>query len=64
MIDRTLAPEFKIPESFRIKDSVRETLSNGIPVWIVNSGDQDLVRIDFIFPAGKWFELQKCVAYF
>ena len=32
------------------------SLSNHIPVYCVNAGDQDLLKIEFIFKAGTWQE--------
>jgi predicted Zn-dependent peptidase len=51
-LDRTIQPELfpvqhvelNIPEHFR--------LNNGIPVWYLNLGSQDVLRVEFIFPAG------------
>ena len=51
--DRTIQPELypvqhvelNVPEHFR--------LDNGIPVWYLNLGSQDVVRAEFIFPAGN-----------
>ena len=37
-------------------------LSNGIPVHFVNAGTQDVVKIDFIFEAGTWFQPANLVA--
>lgn len=37
-------------------------LSNGIPVWSLKAGSQELVKIDFIFDAGSWYQSQNLVA--
>jgi predicted Zn-dependent peptidase len=34
----------------------KRLLSNGIPVHFVNAGTQDVVKIDFVFEAGTWFQ--------
>jgi len=39
-------------------------LSNGIPVFFIRSGEQELVKIDFNFDAGSYFEPQPLVAHF
>lgn len=49
MIDRTLAPEFKAIENINLIKPVQQTLANGCNVFSFNSGDQELVRIEWIF---------------
>ena len=56
MIDRTIQPpvlptgkpDMLIPENIKLK--------NGIPVHILQSGPQEVTRLDFIFEAGLWYE--------
>jgi zinc protease len=49
MINRTLAPEFKAIENINLIRPVEQTLDNGCKVFSFNSGDQELVRIEWIF---------------
>lgn len=54
MIDRTIAPsinEIKRAEVIRASET---KLKNGIPVYHICAGTQDLVKIELIFPAGMW----------
>ena len=37
-------------------------LNNGVPVYLLKEGDQELVRIDFVFKAGKWYESESLIA--
>jgi len=37
-------------------------LSNGLPLYWLNAGVQDVVEIDWIFPAGLWYEQKPAVA--
>lgn len=37
-------------------------LSSGIQVWGLNAGSQELVKIEFIFDAGTWFQSANLVA--
>ncbi len=39
-----------------------EQLENGLPVYWLNAGSQDVVEIDWVFPAGLWFEQKPAVA--
>ncbi len=38
------------------------TLSNGIPVYLINTGSQELSRIELIFKAGSWNQRKPFVA--
>jgi predicted Zn-dependent peptidase len=49
MIDRTLAPAFGQVENIDLIKAEPIVLSNGLKVFKINGGDQDLVRIEFIF---------------
>ncbi len=54
MIDRTLAPAFRQVENINIIKAVPFVLDNGIPVHVINGGQQDLVRIELIFNNVNW----------
>jgi predicted Zn-dependent peptidase len=49
MIDRSIAPEFKDIEQVKLFEPIKETLSNGVNLFIFNAGEQDLVRIEWVF---------------
>lgn len=49
MIDRTLAPEFGQVENIELIKAESHVLGNGLKVFTINGGEQDLVRIEFIF---------------
>ena len=63
-IDRTIAPaihdavefEFLLPSINTVK------LDNGLPLYWLNAGVQDVVQIDWVFPAGLWYEQKASVA--
>lgn len=54
MLNRTLAPESKQVEEIRFIEPLKQQLDNGIPVFIINAGQQELVRIEFIFHNVNW----------
>ena len=37
-------------------------LDNGVPVYSISAGAQDVVQVEMVFYAGNWFEEQKGVA--
>ena len=38
-------------------------LDNGLPLHWINAGVQDVVQIDWVFPAGLWFEGKPAIAH-
>jgi zinc protease len=49
MLNRTIAPEFKQVNEINFIAPKAQQLANGIKVFTVNAGEQELVRIEFIF---------------
>ncbi|MEN0052837.1 MAG: pitrilysin family protein [Mucilaginibacter sp.] len=49
MIDRKLAPEFKAIDNIKLIKPEHTKLDNGCNIYCFNSGDQELVRIEWIF---------------
>jgi zinc protease len=62
MLDRKTAPEFAQIENIKLSEPLTVILDNNIPLYVINQGTQELVRIEFIFFAGKWYEDKKVVA--
>lgn len=58
-MDRTIQPEIQILKNFQILAPVRTTLPNGIPLTVINTGEQDVVRMDILFAGGRWQQSQK-----
>ncbi|WP_184542953.1 M16 family metallopeptidase [Mucilaginibacter sp. FT3.2] len=48
-IDRTLAPDFKAIDNITLIRPEHKKLDNGCNIYCFNSGDQELVRIEWIF---------------
>lgn len=63
-MDRTIQPEIQILKNFQILAPVRTTLPNGIPLTVINTGEQDVVRMDILFAGGRWQQSQKLQALF
>lgn len=51
-IDRLNPPAFHSVEKIHLAQAVRKELANGIPVYLLDAGTQEVVRIEFIFNAG------------
>jgi len=63
-LDRKLHPEFKQVRHISIPAIERLTLDNGIPVYLLKGGSQEVVKLDLIVGAGSRFSLHKLVAPF
>jgi zinc protease len=65
MINRTAAPEIHDPVEFdyKLPPINRALLSNGLPLYWLGAGVQDVVQIDWVFPAGLWYEQKPSVAH-
>ncbi len=63
-MNRTIAPPIKdaIEFNLQLKPYEHFALDNGVPVYVVNAGAQDVLQIELVFYAGNWFEKQKTVA--
>ena len=63
-MDRTILPEIQPLKNFHIQTPVRTTLPNGIPLTVINAGEQEVVRMDVLFSGGRWQQSQKLQALF
>ncbi len=63
-LDRTLVPAYKNIDSYILPEAVSGKLDNGIPLHLILSGTQPVVRIELIFKSGNWYEPSKGCAHF
>ena len=63
-LDRSIAPPIHdaIEFSYNLPPINKEALDNGVPFYWLAAGVQDVVEIDWIFPAGEWQEPKPGVA--
>ncbi|MCD0490670.1 insulinase family protein [Pedobacter sp. MC2016-14] len=54
MLNRTLSPEFKQVDEIKFIEPSKRQMDNGIPVYTINAGKQELVRIELIFENVNW----------
>lgn len=62
MPDRSIQPKIKDISTIHIPDFQEHQLDNGIPVYEVNMGTQEILKMEIVFKAGRPFEHQKLVA--
>ena len=63
-MNRKTAPQIKDAVEFnlQLKPCQKFTLDNGVPVYAIDAGAQEVIQIELVFYAGNWFEQQKSVA--
>lgn len=62
MLNRTISPPFKNISQVDVIKAERTKLPNNIPLYKINAGSQELIRLEFIFKAGMYEQLQPLVA--
>ena len=64
MLDRTISPDFQTIKEVNIPPVQVITLSNGIALYVVNVGEQPILKMEFSFEAGNWQETQNGISLF
>ena len=64
MLNRAIAPEFNTPATVEITKPQSANLSNGIPFFLLKSGESPVIRIEFIFKAGNYYENEAGLSLF
>jgi zinc protease len=64
ILNRTIAPPIKDAVEFnlQLKPYNHFTLDNGVPVYTIDAGAEEVLQVELVFYAGNWFEQQKNVA--
>jgi len=61
-IDRTQQPEIQTIQDINITRAHQFNLSNGLPVYSIESGTEEIVKVDLLIRAGSWFQPKPLVA--
>ena len=64
MLDRKTPPSFNRNFSFTLLQPTNVALLNGVTVRFISGGGQNVIKIELIYPAGRWFEPVWGTAYF
>ncbi len=64
ILDRTEAPDFKIIKTINLPEPQSHVLDNGIPLHVINIGEQPVVRFECIFESGNWHEASAGASFF
>ena len=63
-MDRTKQPEFKKFEKIDFIETKKSNLQNGIEVYSINAGSEEVIKLDLLFEAGVWYQKAPLVASF
>lgn len=55
-LNRKKPPEYHQIKEISIIRAEKHHLSNNVPLYTINAGNLDIIKIEFIFKAGSWFE--------
>ncbi|PAC33682.1 pitrilysin family protein [Flectobacillus sp. BAB-3569] len=64
ILDRSITPAFQTIQEVFIPPVKNVTLSNGLPLHIINVGEQPIIKLELIFNAGNWFDDNKGISFF
>lgn len=64
MLDRKTPPPYTQNNSFTLLEPHRVSLANGANLFIIEGGEQQVVKLELVFWAGRWFEEFPGVSYF
>ncbi len=64
MLDRTFAPPFQRSTVLSLLKPMLLPLPNGAQLYILRGGTQEVMRLELIVPAGKWYEPFNGIAHF
>lgn len=64
-MDRRKSPAIHdaIEFDYKLPPINQEKLDNGLPLYWLDAGVQDVVQVDWVFPAGLWYEQKPSVAH-
>ncbi len=62
MTNRSKVPKIKPVQTLNLQKPVLHHLDNKIPVYEINMGSQQVIKLELIFKAGRWYEKEQLIA--
>jgi len=62
-LNREIAPDTEEIKSFSMVEASETFLTNNIPVYSINTAENEVLRLEFTFDAGSYHQSKKCQAY-
>lgn len=63
-LDRAQAPPFTLSSNYSLAQPEKFTLAGGQPLYAFRALQQDVVKLDLCFEAGKWYEPASGISHF
>jgi zinc protease len=63
-LDRTQAPPFRLSSDYSLTHPEIFKLSNGVELFAFRGIEQEVVKLELIFEAGKWYEPKLGISHF
>lgn len=63
-MNRAQSPDIKMIDQLHLPEVQLTHLDNGVPVYSIDSGEQEVVKVELMFKAGKWYETKNLVSDF
>lgn len=64
ILNRKSPPTSHTLENIKIAQAESSKLDNGVPISLINAGTQELVKVEFLFKAGSWYQSDSLQASF
>ena len=64
MLNRTIPPPSQSINDIAFPWPQAIQLPGGVPLFVLNSGSQPIIKLEFLFASGTWYETKPGVAYF
>jgi predicted Zn-dependent peptidase len=62
-VNRKITPATKEIESFNIVKAVKHILPNNLPLYRLNTGEADIIKLEWMFSAGNWYQSSPLIAF-
>ena len=59
LLDRTIQPKVRDIEHLAVQMPRRSVMPNGVLLNVLDSGDNEVVRIDLLMEGGRWFDIKR-----
>ena len=63
-LNRNIQPDINLVDKIDFFEPEVVKLNNGIPVYLIDKGIQDIIKIEFLFNAGSWYQDKLLIAKF
>ncbi len=63
-LNRLQAPDLREISKISTPKIEKLSLDNGMPLWVINTGSQELVKVQISIPAGTIYQHQSLIAFF